>query len=133
MKLVNLITENRQSITWPELSIQKLRDLGYDNLKGGITLPGKDGPQRILWGAAIVSTGRQEAAAMRSAEAKLSRYKQEVERHFKVDNSTIVTIHPDGMVDVEGVENPSPQDLEKKNKELANLKAKDIERFGTNV
>ena len=103
------------SLSWGELTVQKLRDLGFDRLKAGVKFPTDTGDMGIIWGAAIVAKpgSREEAAAMRSSEARLRRYKESIEKTFDVNADTKVSIDSNGVASVEGVEQLSPEELEK--------------------
>jgi hypothetical protein len=133
MKLINiLLEETGHSLKWGELTVQKLRDMGFDKYKDGVKLPSEQGEHKIVWGAAIMSTGREEAAAMRSAEAKLSRYKKEIEDRFDVNIDTEVVFN-DNVASIEGVETMSPEDQKAQADAYADLKARGIEKFGTSA
>src|SRR6056300_1615851 len=56
MKLINiLLEETGNSIKWAELSVQKLRDMGFDQYKDGVRLPSEEGEYKLIYGAAIVA------------------------------------------------------------------------------
>ena len=127
MKLMNILLEEvSKTLKWSELSVQKLRDMGFDQYKDGVTLPHEQGEYKLVWGAAIAGSKQ----AMRAAEAKLDRYKKEIENRFDVNTDTEVVFH-DNKASVEGVESMSPEDKKKRDDAYADLKGKDIERFGT--
>ena len=127
MKLMNILLEEvSKTLKWSELSVQKLRDMGFDQYKDGVTLPNEEGEYKLVWGAAIAGSKQ----AMRAAEAKLDRYKKEIENRFDVNADTEVVFH-DNKASVEGVEYMSPEDKKKRDDAYADLKGKDIERFGT--
>ena len=127
MKLMNILLEEvSKTLKWSELSVQKLRDMGFDQYKDGVTLPHEQGEYKLVWGAAIAGSKQ----AMRAAEAKLDRYKKEIENRFDVNADTEVVFH-DNKASVEGVESMSPEDKKKRDDAYADLKGKDIERFGT--
>lgn len=127
MKLMNILLEEvSKTLKWSELSVQKLRDMGFDQYKDGVTLPNEEGEYKLVWGAAIAGSKQ----AMRAAEAKLDRYKKEIENRFDVNADTEVVFH-DNKASVEGVESMSPEDKKKRDDAYADLKGKDIERFGT--
>lgn len=133
MKLINiLLEETGNSIKWAELSVQKLRDMGFDQYKDGVRLPSEEGEYKLIYGAAIVAKpgSREEAAVMRSAEAKLDRYKKEIENRFDVNADTEVTFN-NNVASIEGVESMSPEDRKKRNDAYDDLKGRDIKRFGT--
>ena len=121
-----LLEEVAKTIKWSELTVQKLRDMGFDQYTDGVMLPHEQGEYKLVWGAAI--TGSKQA--MRAAEAKLDRYKKEIENRFDVNADTEVVFH-DNKASVEGVESMSPEDKKKRDDAYADLKGKDIERFGT--
>ena len=127
MKLMNILLEEvSKTLKWSELSVQKLRDMGFDQYKDGVTLPNEEGEYKLVWGAAIAGSKQ----AMRAAEAKLDRYKKEIENRFDVNTDTEVVFH-DNKASVEGVESMSPEDKKKRDDAYADLKGKDIKRFGT--
>ena len=121
-----LLEEVAKTIKWSELTVQKLRDMGFDQYTDGVMLPHEQGEYKLVWGAAI--TGSKQA--MRAAEAKLDRYKKEIENRFDVNADTEVVFH-DNKASVEGVESMSPEDKKKRDDAYADLKGKDIKRFGT--
>ena len=124
MKLMNILLEEvAKTIKWSELTVQKLRDMGFDQYKDGVTLPHEQGEYKLVWGAAIA--GSQQA--MRAAEAKLDRYKKEIENRFDVNADTEV-IFNGNVASVEGVESMSPEDRQKRNDAYADLKAKGLEK-----
>ena len=127
MKLMNILLEEvSKTLKWSELSVQKLRDMGFDQYKDGVTLPNEEGEYKLVWGAAIAGSKQ----AMRAAEAKLDLYKKEIENRFDVNADTEVVFH-DNKASVEGVESMSPEDKKKRDDAYADLKGKDIKRFGT--
>ena len=133
MKLINILLEetvNPTTIKWSELSVQKLRDLGFDTLKSGVKLPSEQGSYSIIWGAAIVAKpgSREEASAMRSAEAKLKRYKEDIEDRFDVNDDTEVSFDQSGIATIPGVQEMSPEEREERAAAYADLKAKRIEK-----
>lgn len=124
MKLMNILLEEvSKTLKWSELSVQKLRDMGFDQYKDGVTLPNEEGEYKLVWGAAIAGSKQ----AMRAAEAKLDRYKKEIENRFDVNADTEVIFH-DNKASVEGVESMSPEERQKRNDAYADLKAKGLEK-----
>jgi hypothetical protein len=133
MKLMSILLEESvkpATIKWSELSVQKLRDLGFDTLKSGVKLPSEQGGYKLVWGAAIVAKpgSREEAAAMRSAEAKLRRYKEDIENRFDVNDDTEVSFDKSGIAAIPGVQEISPEEREERAAAYADLKAKGIKK-----
>lgn len=127
MKLMNILLEETikpVTLKWGELTVQKLRDLGFDALKSGVKLPTENGHTSVMWGAAMSGS----RAAMKASEARLNRYKQDIEDRFDVNSDTEVSFDENGIATIPGVEEISPEEREKRADAYADLKAKGIKK-----